>query len=257
MTDTVTCTNEYFRCEVDDEIAVIYLYGKAIEINTQVEPCNRYISTLEAIEQSAEISGLIQVNDFTYQDDVVYQQFLEMMHGEGQHSELALTEIWKRYGNIAGRLVNTLNRFSKPMVSGLHGKVTLEYLAAVMPFDFRIATHDTEAIFPNVRLGFPPSGHLAYQLQRIVGPAKATEIFLSGDSLPAPQLLELGMVSKVVDDDSLKQQCIETLRKVCAQPPLALAATRQIMQPDEKDFNRFVENAKNINRLFLARHYQK
>ena len=59
------------------------------------------------------------------------------------------------------------------MVAGIDSDTTLEYFAILLPFDYRIAAHSSNAVFSNIRNDFPPSGHLAFQLQRAVGAAMA------------------------------------------------------------------------------------
>ena len=183
MPDTVECSNEYFSCEVKDCIAVIQLCEKAFQLVTELDPCKTYISMLETINQARDIRGLVQINALEFRDDLAYRQFLESMHGEKLDKYKHLSMLMTRYGNIASRLAKAFADFSKPMVAGIHGKTTLEYFAIVLPFDFRITTQSTEVVFTNIRMGFPPSGNLAYQLKRFIGPAKATEVFLAGDDI--------------------------------------------------------------------------
>jgi len=100
-------------------------------------------------------------------------------------------------------------RFSKPMVAGIQGRITGEFFGTVLPFDFRFAAKDTVLMFPSVNLGFPPSGALAFYLERFVGPARTTEILMSGKDITATDAQTLGLVTAVADQENLLEWCVE------------------------------------------------
>jgi enoyl-CoA hydratase/carnithine racemase len=257
MTSKIECANDYFSCKVKNGIAVVRLCEKAFEIVTELAPSKMYISLIEAIKQDSDVAGLVQINDLNFRDDLVNQEFLESMRGEKLDKFKQLSTLMTRYGNIAGRLSSVFSAFTKPMVAGIDGNTTLEYFAIVLPFDYRIATHSSNAVFPNIRNGFPPSGNLVYQLQRAVGAARAAEIFLVGEPLVPSRLLEYGLISKIGETDHLEEQCLAVARKICDQPSIALMATRQMLRPAESDFQKFMEKIQGISQLVLAKHLQQ
>ena len=256
MTSKHKSANDYYSCKVNDGIAVIRLCERAFEIVTEIAPCEKYIALIEAIEKDSDIAGLVQINDLNFRDDLINQTFLGSMREEKVDKFKQLSTLMSRYGNIAGRLSSTFSAFSKPMVAGIDGNTTLEYFAIVLPFDYRIATHSSNAVFPNIRNGFPPSGNLAYQLQRAVGAARAAEIFLVGEPLAPSKLLEYGLISKIGETEHLEEQCISVARKICDQPSIALMATRQMLRPAESDFQKFMERIQGISQLVLTKHLQ-
>ena len=257
MTSKIECAKDYFSCKVKDGIAVVRLCEKAFEIVTELDSSEKYISLIEAIEQDSDVTGLFQINDLNFRGDLVNQTFMGSMRGEKLDKFKQLSMRMTRYGNIAGRLSSTFSAFTKPMVAGIDGDTTLEYFAIVLPFDYRIATHSSCAVFPNIRNGFPPSGNLAYQLQRAVGAARAAEIFLVGEPLEPSRLLEYGLISNIGDTEHLGEQCLEVARMICDQPSIALRATRQMLRPAESDFQKFREKIQGISQLVLAKHLQQ
>ncbi len=257
MSETISCENIYFSCDLIEDIAVIHLKERAFEIVTELEPGRLYIETLEAIDQSSEISGMVQINNPSYQDIVIFNKFIEKLKAAPETSERQASLLLSRYNNIISRLIKLYTNFSKPLVAGIHNTVSLEYLGLVMSFDFRVITQSTETAFPNVQSGFPPSGHLVYYLSRFVGLGKTTELLLLENSLSANQLLELGLVTKIVDDDSLVDACIETVKKVAIQPAFAIAATRRLLNSQTEDCERFLECAREIYKPIINIHMKR
>ena len=257
MTSKIEGANDYYSCKVNNGIAVVRLCEKAFEIVTELAPSEKYIALIEAIEQDSDIAGLVQINDLNFRDDLINQNFFANMREEKVDKFKHLSGLMTRYGNIAGRLSSTFSAFTKPMVAGIDGNTTLEYFAIVLPFDYRIATHSSNAVFPNIRNGFPPSSNLVYQLQRAVGAARAAEIFLVGEPLSPSRLLEYGLISRIGETDHLEEQCLEIARKICDQPSIALMATRQMLRPAESEFQKFMERVQGISQLVLAKHLQQ
>ena len=128
-------------------------------------------------------------------------------------------------------------------MGGLHGKVAAEYLGSTLAFDFRFATEDTTIMFNNVALGFQVSGALAFFLPRYVGPAKATELLISNETITAQQALELGLISDIVAPDGLEDRCRQKLAEIAKLPMSAVAATRRLLQPESMEVERFLERS--------------
>jgi len=53
----------------------------------------------------------------------------------------------------------------------------------------------------------------------------------------------LGLVSATVPKNKLDTQCMEKLTELAALPPLAVAATRQMIQPDPLELSRFLDRS--------------
>jgi len=62
----------------------------------------------------------------------------------------------------------------------------------------------------------------AYFLPRLVGAAKALELFLTGDLISPEEALRLGIVNRVVPDDCLMEETLALAEKIASRPPLAI-----------------------------------
>ena len=67
-----------------------------------------------------------------------------------------------------------------------------------------------------IKVGLVPGDGGAYFLPRIVGPAKALELLLTGDFVDAEEALRMGMVNRVYDDEELMVETRKFAEKLAA-----------------------------------------
>jgi len=92
--------------------------------------------------------------------------------------------------------------------------------------DFRFAGRSAVFGLPEITLGIMPGSGGTQRLPRIVGPARAREMILSGRTVAADEALAIGLVERVLDDAELLEAAVaEGLRY--AQGPLALRYAKQ------------------------------
>jgi enoyl-CoA hydratase len=96
-----------------------------------------------------------------------------------------------------------------------------------MACDLRIASE--KAVFgqPEILLGIIPGAGGTQRLPRLVGPAKAKELCLSGRQVRAEEALAIGLVDEVVAHDRFLERAIAVAAAYAAGPLEALAATKQ------------------------------
>ncbi len=75
------------------------------------------------------------------------------------------------------------------------------------------------------------AGHDSFELlPRIVGPAAAAEMLLTGDMVEADQALEIGLVSAVVSPDELMPTARALAERIAVNAPLAVKAAKQALK---------------------------
>ena len=84
---------------------------------------------------------------------------------------------------------------------------------------------------PFGRLGLTPELASSYLLPRLIGLQKTKELFFFGDQLDARQLLELGLVNKVLPHDQLLPYAREMALRLIPPlgPPLSMQWTKHIL----------------------------
>ncbi len=79
------------------------------------------------------------------------------------------------------------------------------------------------------RIGLVPDGGSTYLLPHMIGRARAMEMALFGEKLPAAKALEWGMVNRVVPDDELMTTARELAEKLATGPTGALSLMRGLI----------------------------
>ena len=101
-------------------------------------------------------------------------------------------------------LFTTFDAISVPTVAVVHGAVLGGGLEVALGTDLVIAREDAKLGQPEIRLGLfaPPASVL---LPRILGPRRALDLLLSGDTVDAAAALDLGLVNAVFPADGFTE----------------------------------------------------
>jgi len=241
--DNIQYASEVFSCEQKDKFAILTLQEQALRIATDLQVREDYFSVLAAVERSPEVLGLVQINSTAFLDSEKYREFLKSVMGGDIDMKSRPPKFLKRLKHTIAQITLKYANYTKPMIAGINGVTTLEYLGVTLSFDFRFATPNTSFMYPNLSLGFPPSGPLAFHLVRYLGPGKASEIFLSGQPLSASEAQQLGLITTVVSEDELEQRCLEKLEELSAFPSIALSATRRMIRPEPGEIELFLKRS--------------
>ena len=115
-----------------------------------------------------------------------------------------------------------LYEMPKPTIAALNGHAVGAGLSVALSADLRIASEQAKLGTAFARVGFSGDFGGTWLLQRLVGPAKAKELYFLGEILNAEQALALGLVTKVVPHDSLMDEAMALAHRLAAGPTLAL-----------------------------------
>ena len=78
------------------------------------------------------------------------------------------------------------------------------------------------------RIGLVPDGGSTWILPRLIGKARAMELSLLGEKLPADKALEWGLINRVFDDAELIAKAKEFARDLANGPTIALSLIRRL-----------------------------
>ncbi len=121
-------------------------------------------------------------------------------------------------------------RSNTPIIAAVNGAAVGYGMELALLADIRIAS--TSARFSEMFVKRAiVAGHDSFELlPRMVGPAAAAEILLTGDMVEADRALELGLVSQVVTDDELMPAARAMATRITANAPLAVNAAKQALR---------------------------
>lgn len=108
-------------------------------------------------------------------------------------------------------VIAAIEECPKPVVVAIHGAALGGGYELALGCDLRIATPDAKLGLPEVTLGMIPGAGGTVRLPRIVDPAEALDIVVTGKRVPAPEALKLGMIDTISTGD-LRLAAIELAR---------------------------------------------
>jgi enoyl-CoA hydratase/carnithine racemase len=120
----------------------------------------------------------------------------------------------------------------KPIVAAVQGAAVGAGLGLAVMADFRIASPDARFAANFVKLGFHPGFGLTHTLPRLIGPAKAELMCLTGRRVKAEDGLPWGLVDEVVPLEDLRGAALALAREIAENAPLAIVSTRKTLRGD-------------------------
>lgn len=126
----------------------------------------------------------------------------------------------KRLG-LGDRVSDLIDLGSKPIVAAIHGYALGGGLEYALACHYRIARTDARLGLPEVLIGAIPGGGGTQRLPRLIGPAAALEIILSGRHVPAVEAHRLGLVDALVEpQQDLRAAAVAFAMGIAAARPL-------------------------------------
>jgi enoyl-CoA hydratase len=110
----------------------------------------------------------------------------------------------------------------KPVIAAINGLALGGGLELALRCDIRIASDKAVMGQPEVNLGIIPGGGATQLLSRLIGAARAKELFFTGDTFKADRALELGVVNRVVPADKLMAEAMALAARLTEKPAVAL-----------------------------------
>jgi enoyl-CoA hydratase/carnithine racemase len=119
-------------------------------------------------------------------------------------------------------LTGALVGLRKPTVAALPGAAAGAGLAIALACDIRIAARSAFVTTGYIKIGLSGDYGISWLLTRAVGASRARELLFFSDRLDAMAAERLGLVHRVVDDETLQEKAFEAARTLAHQPATAL-----------------------------------
>ncbi len=114
-----------------------------------------------------------------------------------------------------------LQEMPKPTICALNGVAAGAGMSVALSADLRIASEQARIVPAFAKVGFSGDFGGTWLLQRLVGPAKAKELYFMSEPISMEEAQRLGLVTKVVPHDALMAETMDLARKLAAGPTLA------------------------------------
>ena len=129
---------------------------------------------------------------------------------------------------IYNPFVTSLRNYPIPIVTAVNGAAAGIGCSLALMGDLIVAGESGYFLQAFRRIGLVPDGGAPYLLSRMVGKARAMELTLLGEKLPARTALEWGLINRCVPDAELMPTAME-LARALADGPKALGFIRRLV----------------------------
>jgi len=120
-----------------------------------------------------------------------------------------------------------LSRLGIPVIAAVNGVAAGIGCSLALAADLVIAARSAYFLEAFVNIGLVPDGGASWMLTRLVGKARAVEMMMLGERIPAEKAESWGLIYKAVDDADLSAQANALAQRLAAGPTRALGLMRQ------------------------------
>lgn len=137
-----------------------------------------------------------------------------------------------RNGYIKGiqRIPTAMYELEVPIIAAVNGHAIGAGCDLACMCDIRIAGKSARFAESFVKLGIIPGDGGAWFLPRAVGMSNAMLMAFTGEQFTGEQAFEMGLVSKVVDDDKLMDEARALARRIAVNPAYGLRMAKRLLR---------------------------
>jgi 2-(1,2-epoxy-1,2-dihydrophenyl)acetyl-CoA isomerase len=125
-------------------------------------------------------------------------------------------------------LMETLFALPIPIVAAVNGPAAGAGCSLALAADIVIAARSAYFLQAFVNIGLVPDAGATWMLPRLAGRARAMEMMMLGERVPAEQAAAWGMIARVVDDEDLAEEAIALAVRLAQGPTIALGLIRRL-----------------------------
>lgn len=207
----------FVRADRAGPIATLTLNRPDARNALSAQMCDEIVEELEGLGQESDLRVLVVKGEgkaFCAGADVA------ALSGEGGPNFLPSFE----------RMLESVARFSLPVIAAIHGAALGGGLQLATVCDFRIAGADARIGIPSARLGIVVNFENVQRLVLLVGVAVAKEVLLTGRTYNGDEAAAAGLITRAVAPSALDDE-VNTLAATLADAaPLAVQGSKKAIQ---------------------------
>lgn len=206
---------EFVRLETKDGIGTIRLDRPPMNaLNTQVQEELRAAATAAAAD--ADVRAVI-----VYGGEKVFAAGADIK----EMADMSYVDMAQRAADLSSAL-GAFTRIPKPVVAAITGYALGGGCELALACDWRVVAEDAKLGQPEIRLGIIPGAGGTQRLARLVGPARAKDLIMSGRMVDAQEALRIGLADRVVPAADVYLAAVELVKPYLDGPVQALRAAK-------------------------------
>lgn len=131
--------------------------------------------------------------------------------------------------SIASSAIEEWARLPFPIIAAIKGHCSSIGLSLASVADIRYASNNVLFSVPESTWGLVPAGGITQRLPRIIGKGPAMSMLLGGDPIQASQALNLGLISKLTNEDMVWDEACNKAKQLANMSTLSMQYTKECL----------------------------
>lgn len=153
---------------------------------------------------------------------------------------------FRRRVRMIHNVFDDIEQMEVPVIAALNGVAAGGGFELALSCDFRFAADTARMGLPENNVGLIPGSGGISRLVKLVGPAKAKRLVMTGEIIPAARALDIGLIDEVVPADQLMTRALEFAQLLASKAPLALGTAKLVIN---QCVNVDIETGRNFERI--------
>jgi 2-(1,2-epoxy-1,2-dihydrophenyl)acetyl-CoA isomerase len=149
-------------------------------------------------------------------------------------------------------IITAMRAMEKPVIAAVNGVAAGAGMSLALAADFRIAAESASFLLAFARIGLIPDAGATFFLPRLVGLARAMELAMLADQIPASEALRIGLVNRVVPDGELAGAASELAVRLARGPFSLGLIKRALNQSLVSDLGTQLQHEEDLQALAMA-----
>jgi 2-(1,2-epoxy-1,2-dihydrophenyl)acetyl-CoA isomerase len=147
--------------------------------------------------------------------------------GGGDFTPEGRPDVYKVLTERYHPIMHAIRELPKPVIASVNGPAVGIGCSLALCCDLIVAAQSSYFLLAFVNIGLVPDGGSSLFVPSRVGFARASELALLGERLPAEQALEWGLVNRVIADEHLSEEVAALAARLAAGPTRSYAGTKR------------------------------
>jgi 2-(1,2-epoxy-1,2-dihydrophenyl)acetyl-CoA isomerase len=148
---------------------------------------------------------------------------------EERGADDGLPDLGERLKSLYNPIILEIREMPKPVVAAVNGPAVGVGCALALACDLILAAESAYFLLAFVNIGLVPDGGSSATVPARAGFARAAEMAMLGERVPAAQALDWGLVNRVVPDDELAAEAGALRDRLAAGPTRSYANTKKLL----------------------------